>query len=292
VSGNIILNGEMTRPEACGLGVLNRAFRYGDGFFDTFRTHTGRPVLFGPHWTRIERTARFLRFSLSTELSSACIAEHVKRLCEANNTPHARVRLQFWRDGGGLYIPESNTCNWLMETTPLPSSYFEVNRKGMTLGICREIRVNPQPLSSHKTLNALPYVIAGTNARERGWDDALLLDHAGNVAEATSSNLLLVKEKVIVTPDLKHGGLPGTMRDEVLRLAKGAGMKVVETSVSEKDLELADELLLTNAVAGIRWVLGCGTEAVFPPHCGQIDHTAQRGGSAQLRRGSSGRFTM
>jgi branched-chain amino acid aminotransferase len=48
-----------------------------------------------------------------------------------------------------------------------------------------------------------------------------------------------------------------------LRLAKGAGMKVVETSVSEKDLELADELLLTNAVAGIRWVLGCGKKRYF-----------------------------
>jgi len=263
VNANIILNGEMTLPEALGLGSQNRAFRYGDGFFDTFRAHGGTPVLFGSHWTRIANTARFLRLSLPADMSSAYIAQQVQRLCEENGTPHARVRLQFWRDGGGLYIPETNRCNWSMETTPLPSSHFEVNKKGITLGICREIHVNPHPLSSHKTLNALPYVVAGAMARERGWDDALLLDHAGNVAEATSSNLLLVKEKVIVTPDLKHGGLPGTMRTEVLRLAKGAGMKVVETTVSVKDLELADELLLTNAVSGIRWVLGCGTKRYF-----------------------------
>jgi len=258
VSGIVLFNGERTTLGRLDAEVLGRAFRYGDGFFDTFRAHHGRPVLFGPHWQRIVATARFLRIKLPETLNGTTIPGHVSDLCESNGTPHARIRLQVWRDGDGLFIPESDGCNWLMEATPLPSSRFELNRKGLNIGICREVRVHPLPLSGHKTLNTLPYVLAGAFARERKWDDALLLDSGGNVAEATSSNVLLVKGNVIVTPDLKAGGLPGTMHGEVLRIAREEGMKVVATSVREEDLDLADELLLTNAVSGMRWVLGCG----------------------------------
>lgn len=263
MSGIALFNGERTTLGQLDAEVLVRAFRYGDGFFDSFRTHEGRALFFGPHWHRIMYTARFLHLSLPSTLSEAGLSRHISELCEATGIPNARIRIQFWRDGDGLYIPTSNNCHWLMEATPLPSPLFELNKKGLNIGICPDVRVHPLPMSSHKTLNALPYVIAGSFAQKKGWDDCLLADSPGNLTEATSSNIFLAKDQVIATPDLRAGGLAGTMRGELMRIASDAGYKVIESSITEKDLALADELLLSNAVSGIRWVIGCGKKRYY-----------------------------
>jgi branched-chain amino acid aminotransferase len=112
--------------------------------------------------------------------------------------------------------------------------------------------------------------MAGVNASEKGWDDALLMNHDGLIVEAISSNILLIKDRELLTPDLSKGGLPGIMRTQVMALARAAGYQVSVGPVTEREMHWADECLLTNSVQGIRWVLAYGQKRYFHRHADRL----------------------
>lgn len=256
-------NGEMITTDANVLGADNRAYRYGDGYFDTLRTRNGRPLFWDAHWQRIQQSAQFLHLQLPKDFSSAQIQAYVAELCQANDAPNARVRLQVFRSGTGLYMPETHAAEWSLQCTALPTRDFMVNEKGLVVGLHTRCPVPPLPIGKYKTLNALPYILAGIDARNQGWDDVLLLDADGKITEATSSNILLIKGKELLTPDLSKGGLPGITRAKVMALARAAGYQVRVGTVSDREMKWADECLLTNSIHGIRWVLAYGQKRYF-----------------------------
>jgi len=110
------------------------------------------------------------------------------------------------------------------------------------------------PLSSIKSLNYLPGILALQEARAAGADDAILLNTRGYVAEGTVGNLFLVSGRTLVTPSLDQGVLPGTVRAAVIELASGIGLEVAERAVRPEELARADEVLLTNAIGLVRSV--------------------------------------
>lgn len=258
MSGMMLHNGNLVPAGDAFLCADSRALRYGDGFFDTFRAHHGRPFLWNMHMQRIRGTARFLHLRLSPDFSEERMAQMVETLCQANGTEYARMRLQVWRGGGGLYRPEGDDVEWMMQCTPLPSPDFRLNDKGLTVGLFKGCHVPPAPVGSHKTLNALPYVLAAIHARDQGWDEALLTDTGGHIVEASGSNLFLLKGRELLTADLSLGGLPGIMRSQLMAMAGALGYQVSVGRISGREMDWADECLLTNAVHGMRWVLAYG----------------------------------
>jgi hypothetical protein len=162
----ILWNGELMSEDAPLASVQNRALRYGDGFFETMRVHNGRVVFFDAHWQRLLRTAKFLHLDLPAELSRDGLEHQVKRLCMANDIPDARVRLQLLRDGMGTYMPETLKTAWTMQCSPLVSSTFAMNIKGLTVGVYPNAPVPPAPIGNHKTLNALPLCACGHPCQE------------------------------------------------------------------------------------------------------------------------------
>lgn len=262
----ILWNGEALSEDSPVVWADNRAFRYGDGFFDTLRVRHGRPLFWDAHWQRIQSSSRFLHFKLPPDLTSDVLMAEVRMLCERNGMPDARVRIQFMRDGAGHYRPEAEGLAWMVQSTALPGPDFRLNEKGLVVGLHRTGPVHPAPIGNHKTLNALPYVMAGVNAREKDWDDALLMNHEGRIVEAISSNILLIKDRELLTPDLSKGGLPGIMRTQVMALARSAGYQVSVGPVSEREMHWADECLLTNSVQGIQWVMAYGAKRYFHRH--------------------------
>jgi len=115
-------------------------------------------------------------------------------------------------------------------------------------------RDETSPLCRAKTLNYLPSVLAAAEALDLGADDALMLNRSGKVAEATSSNIFLVLNGRLVTPDLQSGVLPGVTRAVVIELARAIGIPVEERPVSVSELAKAEEIFLTNSIAGLRAV--------------------------------------
>lgn len=261
-----MLNGKLVDEETSLVGASDRVFRYGDGCFETMRVYAWKPLFFDAHWQRLQRTAKFLHIDIPNTLTAASLQKHIEELCKANVLASARVRLQLYREGEGTYRPKTDTGHWVMQCSPLPTDNYVLNRAGLTVGICSQYPVPLPPIGNHKTLNALPYVLASIHAREKKWNDALLLNVDGHITEATSSNLFLIKGKEMLTPDLSHGGLPGIIRSKLMELARADGYQVNVTNITDREMQWADECLLTNSIHGIQWVLAYGQKRYFHRH--------------------------
>ena len=247
----INLNGELLPADQVPLSMENRAFKYGDGFFETVRLMNGALPLWEHHVTRMEKAIEFLGLELA---GVSALADELKALAGKNGLPNARIRLTIYRSGAGTYQPEGSKAAYLIEASPLESSCYELNEKGLTIGLFSDEKKYPGVLSGIKTNSALLYIQASRCARQQGWDDALILNTKDQIIEATASNLFLVKGTNLHTPPLKHGPVDGIMRKVILQQAMEAGFQVSAGPISKDTLLQADEVWLTNAIRGIRWV--------------------------------------
>jgi len=98
------------------------------------------------------------------------------------------------------------------------------------------------------------YVMAGRKARNEAWDEILILNHENRVCESSSGNIWIVKDGNIQTPPSEEFGISGVMRNYLLQTLPQHGLAVQETPLTQEDLHLADEIWISNAVRGVRWV--------------------------------------
>lgn len=254
-NGNIIT--------ALSIEVNNRAFKYGDAFFETMLYHEGDIPLFDLHFERATKTFPLLKMSSPEGFTK----EKFKRLLldfllsEGHKT--AKVRISFWRNGEGTYFTTEDTSSYLVEAAAITSKPFEQNKEGLTLGIYRDTFKNTDFLANIKVAGCLTYILACSWVKEQGVDDAILLNHHGRVAECTSSNIFLIFGNEIITPPLSEGGLNGVMRRHLLYTLPQQGYTVKEQPIELDTLEKANEIFTTNAL-GIKWVRKVvGVEKVF-----------------------------
>jgi branched-chain amino acid aminotransferase len=242
------VNGQVIAADAPALGVLDRGLLYGDGLFETLRAYDGVPFLLGEHLARLNASAVELR--ISEGLDPALIAHNISELLHLNGLRDAYIRITLTRGAhrGSLeldFTDRPTVCIIARPLRRLPPSLYD---PGST-AIIASIRQNADsPLPRHKTLNYLANLVAKTEARQRGADEAILLNTRGEVAEAASSNLFLVAGERLVTPSLEANILPGVTRAEVLRLAEEAGMPAEERLVRPDELREAQEVFLTNSI--------------------------------------------
>lgn len=246
-----------------GLDANNRAFKYGDAFFETMLYHEENIPLFDLHFERAAKTFPLLKMSspegFTKENFKYLLLDFL--LSEGHST--AKVRISFWRDGEGTYLPTENSASYLVEATPITSKPFELNQEGLTLGIYKDTFKNTDFLANLKVAGCLTYTLASIWAKEQAIDDAILLNHYGRVAECTSSNIFLVFDNEIITPPLSEGGLNGVMRRHLLNTLPQQGYTVKEQPIELDTFEKASELFTTNAL-GIKWVKKVeGIEKVF-----------------------------
>ncbi len=254
----INLNGQVLPADTPIFQADNRAFRYGDGLFESIRVSDGEMPFFERHWRRLSLGMQCLKIELPVHFAPAFFKNEISKLTD--NQGNWRVRLSIFRGGGGLYAPISHAPVFLIEISPLDYSQFQLNEQGLRLGIFDEIRIQTLfasqqfGLQNFKTNNALPLVLASIFKNESGLDDCFLLNHEGRIVCASSANVFLVKHSVLSTPPLSEGCVAGTMRSAVMDLAQKQGFVVNEQPINLVELESADEFFLTNAIQGIRWV--------------------------------------
>ncbi len=256
MSGLLSFNGQIVRRDEYCITPQNRAFRYGDGVFESIRMHRGIILWKDLHFKRLQNAAIKLHLNMLTGWSPESFRGILTELYMANhkNDKAARLRLSLFRNDGGLYTPYTNNASLLIESEPLDHDTFALNAIGLTIGVYDEIAKPFNALSSLKSINAQLYVLACIDKRDKGLGDMLLLNDQGMIAEASSSNVFIVKNGQILTPDLSQACVEGIMRSVVIELAGDIGIQVHETGIALNELEDADEVLLTNAIQGIRWV--------------------------------------
>lgn len=231
----------------------NRSFRYGDGFFETMKVYQGHVLLADLHFERLLASLHLLHFDIPADFTKAFFVKQITDLCAKNNVSHlARVRLAIFRSDGGLYDPVNNLPNYIIQCWELNKSVLELNQNGLVTDIFPDVKKSCDKLSSIKSNNCLPYVMAAMYAKQHRLNEAILLNQYGRVADSTIANVFIVRNKVLYTPPTSEGGVCGVMRKYLLQTE--LPFKVEERVLDIDDLEMADEIFLTNAIYGIRWV--------------------------------------
>ena len=100
----------------------------------------------------------------------------------------------------------------------------------------------------------MPYILAANQARAHSWNDALISNHKENIIESSIANLFWVKDEVVYTPPVNEGCISGIMREHLLEIALDNEISIQEKALTIDTLRNADEVFLTNAVRGIKWI--------------------------------------
>lgn len=234
------------------LPVTNRAFKYGDSFFETMAMFNRKVPLLDFHWSRLEFTAEVLSIKLPKRFHQEAFMQMLLDLAAVNDAvKNARVRVQLFRKGSGLYLPNDDELGYVISIDKLNNDRY-VAGQGIRVGIREDCYRLASMTSDMKTNNALNNVLASMFAKADGWDEMILLNDAESISEAIQSNVFLVKGDKIITPDLDSGCVNGVMRNYIITLIEEECFE--ERPVALKELLEADEILLTNAVKGVQWV--------------------------------------
>lgn len=265
------LNGKLINENKATVSINNRSFRYGDGCFETIRINDGKIALWPYHWQRLQTTLQILNFQLPSFFTADQLLTQVIELAQKNNHQKSgRIRLTVFRGNGGLYDPENHSPNYVIQTWALNDSTLQLNSNGLICGLYDEGYKTADKFSNIKSNNFLLYAMAAMYTKQQHWNEAVLLNHKGSIADATIANMFIIKNEQIITPPLTDGPVAGTMRRFLLEYGENAGFEVMEKSIYPNDMLAADECFVTNAVYGIKWVksfadkdLGCKQSALL-----------------------------
>lgn len=229
--------------------VDNRGYRYGDGLFETIKVIGETISLEKFHFERFFAGLKQMDFKIPALLTTDNLKQQILLLCKKNKCNSlVRVRLSVFRGNGG--INESNDdLQYVIECWPVDKSVNQLNENGLVIDIYPEARKSCDKFSNLKSANYLPYVMATKYAKENKLNDCLVLNTHERIADSTIANIFLIKEQKIFTPPLSEGCIDGVMRRYIMEQ-----YEVNETVLTSNDILSADELFLTNAMYGIRWV--------------------------------------
>jgi len=248
----INFNGTLESPENFTLTINNRAFKYGDGIFETVKVLNNNVVFWEDHYFRLMSSMRMLRMKIPMSFTLEFLeAEILKTIKSQEASSSFRVRLSVYRQDGGLYTPTTNNIDYLIEVSPLKIQ----EKTSYTVDLFKDFYNYSGLLSTVKTNNRMLNTLASVFASENDLDNAILLNEKKGVVEATNGNIFIVKGNTIKTPALTEGCIKGITRGKIIEIiTKNVDFEVEETSISPFEIQKADEVFITNAITGIQIV--------------------------------------
>lgn len=257
-------NGEILDEEDKIFTIANRGFKYGDGLFESMRVTKGKLNFADLHADRLQKGMKTLKLEGYSQMDAYFLKDKAEEICKRNKiTQNARLRLTVFRNADGFYTPTQNKNAYTLEVSPLDSSIYEINGKGLIMDIYNDIPKPVNSLSNLKTCNSLTYVMAGIYKEQMRLDEVFILNQNGFLCESISSNVFLVYKGELFTPALSEGCIGGVMRQVVMQLAKKFDLPMIEAQINAEILNEAEEVFLTNSIKGIQWVMGFNRKRYF-----------------------------
>ena len=231
----------------------NRSLRYGDGLFETLKIYKGIIQLRDYHFERLFFGIDTLQFEIQKYFTADYLENKIAELCKKNQHDlFTRVRLMIFRGNGGLYDPENNFPNYIIQTWSI-DGFSGLNSNGLIIDVYPDAKKSCDKFSHLKSNNFLPYIMAALHAKTIKANDCILLNNYDRVCDTTIANIFIIKDEVIYTPALSEGCVAGVMRRFVIEKLT-SDFKIIEKPLSIEELQNADEIFLTNSIQGIRWV--------------------------------------
>jgi branched-chain amino acid aminotransferase len=239
---------EKVRMSPGQAGVVN-----GWGLFTTLRIVSGEAFAFERHWRRLEKDASMIR--LPMPYAGPRVRVQLQEVIRANKVTDGCARIYlvynqvgFWRSDEPL-----PAVDLIIYTAPLPEY-----REPVRLSIREHGRHAASALSGVKTISWLNNVWSVAEAQKEGFDEVIMLNERGEIAECTAANLYIVKGATVLSPPLSSGCLEGVTRSILFEIAGEAGAVVKEQTLKLEDLYAADEVFISSTN---RNVIGVGEVA-------------------------------
>lgn len=231
------------------LSSNNRAFKYGDGIFETIKVENSIINFLEDHYFRLMASMRMLRMEIPMEFTMDFMEQEIMKTVQHNHLENARVRVSVYREDGGLYTPTSHKINFIIEASTLINKV----KNTYVLELFKDYFVYSGLLSTVKTTNKLVHVLASIYANENKIDNCILLNDKKQVVEAINGNIFLVVGTTIKTPAITDGCIKGIIRKKVIEIiTKHPIYTIEETQISPFEIQKATEVFITNAIVGIQ----------------------------------------
>jgi branched-chain amino acid aminotransferase len=270
--GKIWIDGQLVDWRDAKIHVLTHTLHYGCGVFEgvrAYNTVNGTAVFrLHEHTERLFNSAKILR--MKSPFTQEQLNEAQKQVVRENKLDSCYIRPLAWIGSEKLGVsPKGNTIH-AMAAAWSWGAYLGADglEKGIRVKISSYNRhhVNITMTQAKAVSNYSNSILANMEATDDGYDEAILLDTAGFVAEGSGENVFIVKGGVIYTPDLSAGALNGITRNTVLHIAKDLGIEVVQKRITRDECYIADEMFFSGTAAEItpireldRVEIGCGS---------------------------------
>jgi len=213
----------------------------GWGIFTTLRISRGEAFAYERHWRRLEKDAALTR--LPMPYTAAKVRVHLHEVIRANQVTEGCARIYLVYNTVGFWQSDEKRpqVDLIIYSAGLPE-----HRETVRLALREHGRHATSPLAGVKSISWLNNVWAVSEAAREGFDEVVMLNERGEVAECTSANIFAVKSEKILTPPLNSGCLEGVTRGILMEIAPEAGVSVVEQALRPEDLYSADEVFISS----------------------------------------------
>lgn len=240
----ILVNGEPQDTISAG----DRGLAYGDGVFRTLAVKNGKPLCWQRHFAKLSDDCLRLGITLPAE---ALFLNEVEYVAPNGNGGVVKIIVTRGQGERGYAFPQRPQATRIVMGMPMPAYPAENHCEGIRARLC-ELRLSAQPrLAGIKHLNRLENVLARAEWNDPTIAEGLLLDQRGNLIEGVSSNVFIVLNGILVTPDLSYCGVAGVTRERILAWAQTAGTACEIRRVTLDELWNAEEIMLCNSLIGV-----------------------------------------
>lgn len=246
---------QFLRTEKVVISPDNRSFRYGEGCFETIRAEAMHMPLWPLHAQRFFATLRTLGFEVPAQWTAGWLQQRIEELLQKNGHGHsARIRLMAAGQEGGLYDAVGLQPQLLIQSWVLNQAHKNLNENGLDVGVYAPVQKAYDLLSSLKNNNFLAYIMAAKHAKTQKWNDALVLNTHGRIADTTIANFWWKKDGCWHTPALSEAPVAGVMRAHLLEEMNAGGLLAKESALHTDEIPAIEAAFVSNAVYGLRWI--------------------------------------
>lgn len=249
----VYINGKFYEKEDAKISVFDHGFLYGDGVFEGIRSYNRLVFKLKEHIDRLFESAQSI--CLEVPLTKERLIKAVCDTLRANKLDNGYIRLIISRGEGDLGLDPrkcKGNAGVVIITDRIALYPGKLYKEGMEIITVPTIRNLPEALNPQiKSLNYLNNILAKIEAINCGYEEAIMLDSLGYVAECTGDNIFIVKRNELYTPPQCMGTLRGITRDTILEIASKKGIGVHEHVITRHEVYIADECFLTGTAAEV-----------------------------------------
>jgi branched-chain amino acid aminotransferase len=267
-------DGKIVKDEDAKVPVMTHAIHYGTSVFEGLRGYWNSKNLYifrlDDHIKRFRNSGKV--YSISLRFTDKEISNAIIDLCKKNNVRESCYIRPFYfvgMHGINLHVTENTQTHAVVVMFPFGELF---NKNGIKVGISswRRIHDISTPPLAKMGGNYLNSILATQESKRNGYDEAILLDHLGNISEAPGENIFIVRDEKLLTPPPSSSALEGITKDSVIKIAKDLGYQIVEREIPRTEIYFSDEVFVTGTAAEITPVISIDGKKIGDGKVGKI----------------------